>query len=161
VDSWFRACSCYAGAIKSADRLVSNPSGSYCLIKKGLRSQDSMDHWVRLINLGRRWRGPWALTKCVEAVAVLVFLAIGFSAFVAIRRRGRTLGQIKFGDSTHCDFPAIFNFGDSNSDTGGKSAAFDRLLSPNGDTFFGKPSGRYCDGQVLVDFIGDYSHFPI
>ncbi|XP_062158418.1 GDSL esterase/lipase At5g14450-like [Alnus glutinosa] len=119
-----------------------------------------MDHWVRLINLGRRWRGPWALTKCVEAVAVLVFLAIGFSAFVAIRRRGRTLGQIKFGDSTHCDFPAIFNFGDSNSDTGGKSAAFDRLLSPNGDTFFGKPSGRYCDGQVLVDFIAEKLGLP-
>lgn len=120
-----------------------------------------MDHWVRSINLGRRWGGPWALTKRVEAVAVLVLLAIGFSVFVAIGRRGGTLGLITFGDSTYCDFPAIFNFGDSNSDTGGKSAAFHRLLSPNGETFFGKPSGRYCDGQVLVDFIGDYSYFPI
>jgi hypothetical protein len=113
------------------------------------------------INLDKRWRGPWALPKPVEAVAVVVFLAIGFSAFVAIGRRGRTLGQITFGDSTHCDFPAIFNFGDSNSDTGDRSAAFQWLLSPNGDAFFGKPSGRFCDGLLLVDFIGDYSHFPI
>ncbi|XP_059445358.1 GDSL esterase/lipase At5g14450-like [Corylus avellana] len=119
-----------------------------------------MDQWVRSINLGRRWRGPWALPKPVEAVAVVVFLAVGFSAFVAIGRRGRTLGQITFGDSTHCDFPAIFNFGDSNSDTGGQSAAFHRLLSPNGDTFFGKPSGRYCDGLILVDFIAEKLGLP-
>ncbi|KAL6546357.1 hypothetical protein OROMI_022078 [Orobanche minor] len=30
--------------------------------------------------------------------------------------------------SNSCNFPAIFNFGDSNSDTGGFSAAFTKLL---------------------------------
>ncbi|KAI9169528.1 hypothetical protein LWI28_013643 [Acer negundo] len=51
------------------------------------------------------------------------------------------------------DFPAIFNFGDSNSETGGKSAAFHRLPSPNSDTFFHKPLGRYSDGLVVLDFL--------
>ena len=75
--------------------------------------------------------------------------------------RSKTLNQIELNNhSGHCNFPAIFNFGDSNSDTGGKSAAYDRLPSPNGDTFFGKPSGRFCDGQLVIDFIGDCSHFP-
>ncbi|PKA66167.1 GDSL esterase/lipase [Apostasia shenzhenica] len=52
-----------------------------------------------------------------------------------------------------CDFPAIFNFGDSNSDTGGLSAAFGPSPPPNGETFFGRPAGRYSDGRLIVDFI--------
>lgn len=58
------------------------------------------------------------------------------------------------GRGTSCSFPAIYNFGDSNSDTGGKSAAMWEINPPNGETFFGKPSGRYCNGRVVVDFIG-------
>lgn len=54
----------------------------------------------------------------------------------------------------HCNFPAIFNFGDSNSDTGGLSAAFGQAPYPNGETFFQTPSGRYCDGRLIIDFIG-------
>lgn len=54
-----------------------------------------------------------------------------------------------------CDFPAIYNFGDSNSDTGGRSAAIGEVPPPNGETFFGKPSGRFCDGRLLIDFIGE------
>jgi hypothetical protein len=53
-----------------------------------------------------------------------------------------------------CYFPAVFNFGDSNSDTGGLSAAFGAAPPPNGMTFFGSPAGRYCDGRLVVDFIG-------
>ena len=96
------------------------------------------------INLGRRWRGPIAMAlRSVEAMAFLVFPVVGFSIFMVI---SKTLNQIELNNhSGHCNFPAIFNFGDSNSDTGGKSAVFDLLPSPNGDTFFGKPSGRFCD----------------
>ncbi|KAI3720354.1 hypothetical protein L6452_21270 [Arctium lappa] len=54
---------------------------------------------------------------------------------------------------TKCHFPAIFNFGDSNSDTGGLSAAFGQPPPPNGDTFFHRPAGRYSDGRLLIDFI--------
>ncbi|CAN1333946.1 GDSL esterase/lipase At3g26430 [Linum perenne] len=53
-----------------------------------------------------------------------------------------------------CDFPAIFNFGDSNSDTGGLSAAFGQAGSPAGETFFHHPAGRYSDGRLVIDFIG-------
>lgn len=57
----------------------------------------------------------------------------------------------------NCNFPAIFNFGDSNSDTGGLSAAFGQAPPPNGETFFHAPAGRFCDGRLLIDFIGIFS----
>lgn len=56
-----------------------------------------------------------------------------------------------------CSFPAMFNFGDSNSDTGGLSAAFGQAPYPNGETYFRTPSGRYSDGRLLIDFIGTSS----
>ncbi|PWA54310.1 esterase [Artemisia annua] len=52
-----------------------------------------------------------------------------------------------------CNFPAIFNFGDSNSDTGGLAAAFGQAPPPNGETFFHRPVGRYSDGRLVIDFI--------
>ncbi|XP_075660230.1 GDSL esterase/lipase At1g54790-like [Castanea sativa] len=52
------------------------------------------------------------------------------------------------------DFPAIFNFGDSNSDTGELVATgIETLLPPNGQNYFHKPSGRYCDGRLIIDFL--------
>lgn len=56
--------------------------------------------------------------------------------------------------SRGCQFSAIYNFGDSNSDTGAVSAAFGGLPPSYGKTFFGKPSGRYSDGRLIIDFIG-------
>lgn len=58
------------------------------------------------------------------------------------------------GSPYSCGFPAIYNFGDSNSDTGGISSAFTEIQSPNGETFFGHPAGRACDGRLIIDFIG-------
>lgn len=52
------------------------------------------------------------------------------------------------------NYPAVFNFGDSNSDTGGLVAGVgDRLEPPNGQTYFQKPSGRFCDGRLIIDFL--------
>nr|GMD21677.1 GDSL esterase/lipase At5g14450-like [Ipomoea batatas] len=59
-----------------------------------------------------------------------------------------------------CHIPAIFNFGDSNSDTGSSSAAFARVRPPNGITFFGKPSGRVSDGRLIIDFIAEKLGLP-
>ncbi|MCL7033506.1 hypothetical protein MKW94_013668 [Papaver nudicaule] len=64
------------------------------------------------------------------------------------------LSDDNYGSST-CNFPAVFNFGDSNSDTGGISAAFYPIGVPNGETFFGKPSGRACDGRLILDFMAE------
>ncbi|KAK8529371.1 hypothetical protein V6N13_102294 [Hibiscus sabdariffa] len=59
-----------------------------------------------------------------------------------------------------CQFPAIFNFGDSNSDTGGLSAAFGQAPPPNGFSFFGHPAGRYTDGRLVIDFIAESLGLP-
>ncbi|KAH9688715.1 kinesin-like protein KIN-1 [Citrus sinensis] len=58
-------------------------------------------------------------------------------------------------------FPAIFNFGDSNSDTGNLIAAgIESLDPPNGQTYFQKPSGRYSDGRLVIDFLMDAMKLP-
>ncbi|KAG0499855.1 hypothetical protein HPP92_004546 [Vanilla planifolia] len=60
-----------------------------------------------------------------------------------------------------CNFPAIFNFGASSSDTGGLSAAFLQVKPPYGETFFGKPAGRYSDGRLIIDFIAESFGLPL
>ncbi|XWS25139.1 hypothetical protein CRYUN_Cryun27aG0044900 [Craigia yunnanensis] len=57
-------------------------------------------------------------------------------------------------------FPAIFNFGASNSDTGGFAAAFIQPKSPNGDTFFRMPVGRFADGRLIIDFTAESLDLP-
>ncbi|KAH7682378.1 GDSL lipase/esterase protein [Dioscorea alata] len=59
-----------------------------------------------------------------------------------------------------CDFPAIFNFGDSNSDTGGFWAAFPAQTRPFGMTYFGKPAGRASDGRAVIDFLAQGFGLP-
>lgn len=53
-----------------------------------------------------------------------------------------------------CKYPAIYNFGDSNSDTGGSAAAFYPPPPPSGQTYFRTPVGRASDGRLIIDFIG-------
>ncbi|KAH0907363.1 hypothetical protein HID58_039190 [Brassica napus] len=59
-----------------------------------------------------------------------------------------------------CTFPAIYNFGDSNSDTGGISAAFEPIRAPYGQGFFHKPAGRDSDGRLTIDFIAERVGLP-
>jgi len=59
----------------------------------------------------------------------------------------------------NCDFRAIFNFGASNADTGGLAAAFQALQLPNGETFFNRSTGRFSDGRIILDFIGNIVFF--
>ncbi|KAL8027238.1 hypothetical protein ABFX02_14G082400 [Erythranthe guttata] len=50
--------------------------------------------------------------------------------------------------------PIIFNFGDSNSDTGGLVAGLGYSVKfPNGRTFFGRSTGRLSDGRLIIDFL--------
>lgn len=82
------------------------------------------------------------LNRSGSALAVVTGSFVLFVSFV-------------ISSSSECSFPAIYNFGDANSDTGADSATFGRLPYPNGETYFGKPSGRMCDGRLIVDFIGN------
>ncbi|KAM7524959.1 hypothetical protein LguiA_014861 [Lonicera macranthoides] len=60
--------------------------------------------------------------------------------------------------TTPCYFSAIFNFGDSNSDTGGLSTAFGQVDPPIGESYFGGPTGRYSDGQLRPgEFASNFS----
>ncbi|XP_059318203.1 GDSL esterase/lipase At4g01130-like [Lycium ferocissimum] len=59
-----------------------------------------------------------------------------------------------------CAFEAIFNFGDSNTDTGGFCAAFPPQGSPYGMTYFKRPVGRPTDGRVIVDFLAQAFGLP-
>lgn len=56
---------------------------------------------------------------------------------------------------SHCkNPPIIFNFGDSNSDTGGLVAGLGIPVKlPNGRTFFGRSTGRLSDGRLVIDFL--------
>ncbi|KAL0712292.1 hypothetical protein Bca4012_019270 [Brassica carinata] len=57
-----------------------------------------------------------------------------------------------------CEFKAIFNFGDSNSDTGGFWAAFPAQSGPWGMTYFKKPVGRASD--LIIDFLAESLGMP-
>ncbi|XP_020082746.1 alpha-L-fucosidase 3-like [Ananas comosus] len=81
------------------------------------------------------------------------FIIILLNALLAVAATATTA-------SGTCGFPAVFNFGDSNSDTGGLSAAFGQAPPPNGESFWGRPMGRYYDGRVAVDFIAHKLGLP-
>lgn len=60
-------------------------------------------------------------------------------------------------ESIHFNFPAVFNFGDSNSDTGELIASgIESINPPYGQSYFHKPSGRYCDGRLIIDFLSNF-----
>ncbi|KAL1312919.1 hypothetical protein HN51_039492 [Arachis hypogaea] len=54
-----------------------------------------------------------------------------------------------------CDkAPAIFVFGDSNSDTGGLASGLGYPINlPNGRSFFHRSTGRLCDGRLIIDLL--------
>ncbi|XP_030503621.2 GDSL esterase/lipase At1g54790 isoform X2 [Cannabis sativa] len=63
--------------------------------------------------------------------------------------------------SVEFNFPAVFNFGDSNSDTGGLvSSGIETINPPYGQNYFKIPSGRYSDGRLIVDFLMDAMDLP-
>ncbi|XP_044502049.1 GDSL esterase/lipase At1g09390-like [Mangifera indica] len=51
--------------------------------------------------------------------------------------------------------PVIFVFGDSNSDTGGFSFGLGFIFGPPHGRNLNQPSGRLCDGRLIIDFLCD------
>lgn len=64
------------------------------------------------------------LKKGIKAVAMGGVLAGAFSIFLYFEQK-KNWTLVK----RSCQFPAIYNFGDSNSDTGSRSAAFLQVVS--------------------------------
>ncbi|XP_044953686.1 GDSL esterase/lipase At5g45910-like [Hordeum vulgare subsp. vulgare] len=69
--------------------------------------------------------------------------------------------------SSSLHYKSIFSFGDSLADTGNGPVIFERLSifnpvtrHPYGSTFFGRPSGRDCDGRLIIDFIAENLGLP-
>lgn len=57
-------------------------------------------------------------------------------------------------NSVDFNYPAVFNFGDSNSDTGELTAGLGfQLGTPNGQSYFKSPNGRFCNGRLILDFL--------
>ncbi|KAF7007298.1 hypothetical protein CFC21_022245 [Triticum aestivum] len=62
-------------------------------------------------------------------------------------------------------YKRMFSFGDSLIDTGNfivhyANASGPVLALPYGETFFGRPTGRWSDGRLVVDFIVERLGFP-
>ena len=77
-----------------------------------------------------------------------------------------TCAAMASGGGSGPRYNAIFNFGDSASDTGnlcvdgrpgpaGVTGIFTRM--PYGITYFRKPTCRCSDGRVYIDFLGKYA----
>lgn len=60
------------------------------------------------------------------------------------------------------NFKSIISFGDSIADTGNLVGLSNRnnlpvtAFPPYGETFFHHPTGRSCDGRIIMDFIGTF-----
>ncbi|CAN1170683.1 GDSL esterase/lipase At5g45910 [Linum perenne] len=62
-------------------------------------------------------------------------------------------------------YEAIFNFGDSISDTGNFLLAGASMYPavknlPYGETTFGRPTGRFSDGRLIIDFVAEALGMP-
>jgi hypothetical protein len=66
------------------------------------------------------------------------------------------------GSSSGSKYNAMFGFGDSITETGNtcigsnstEIEAFTLTHPPYGETYFGRPSCRWSDGRIVLDFIG-------
>ncbi|XP_062149835.1 esterase-like [Alnus glutinosa] len=94
----------------------------------------------------------------MESPIILNFTTCLISCFCMLLLYASTLNPV-FA-LKNCDFPAIFNFGDSNSDTGGLSATLITPTPPYGETYFHMPAGRFSDGRLMIDFMAKSVGLP-
>ncbi|XP_062209253.1 GDSL esterase/lipase At1g31550-like [Phragmites australis] len=60
-------------------------------------------------------------------------------------------------------YTRLFSFGDSITDAGNLASLLPNIFvmaPPYGETFFGRPTGRFCDGRLIVDFIAEALRLP-
>ncbi|KAF9681625.1 hypothetical protein SADUNF_Sadunf05G0021300 [Salix dunnii] len=129
------------------------PTGRFCdgrLIVDFLNSNctDSFMLLVLFFHQGTHTSLPSIALPMASKTCILNFLTL-VSIFLPLTQ------------SLHFNFPAVFNFGDSNSDTGNLVAAgIESIRPPYGEIHFQIPSGRYCDGRLIIDFLMDAMELP-
>ncbi|XP_027167690.1 acetylajmalan esterase-like [Coffea eugenioides] len=70
-------------------------------------------------------------------------------------------------EETACRFDYIYQFGDSLADTGNRirqvraTSVFNISSLPYGMTYFHKPTGRFSNGLLVIDFIAKALHLPL
>ncbi|KAG6496074.1 GDSL esterase/lipase At1g28600-like [Zingiber officinale] len=77
---------------------------------------------------------------------------------------GLLLLQVQGHARRHTCFSAIFSFGDSLQDTGNFAHAFFNTTvsrPPWGNTYFHRPTGRFSDGRLILDFIAERVGLPL
>ncbi|XP_057800788.1 GDSL esterase/lipase At1g54790-like [Salvia miltiorrhiza] len=85
-------------------------------------------------------------------------LLMDFPTFVICQILLHSIAKV---ESFEFKYHTVFNFGDSNSDTGGLAAGIAFPIGPpHGQTFFQKPAGRLCDGRLITDFLMDAMGLP-
>ncbi|KAF3325284.1 GDSL esterase/lipase [Carex littledalei] len=73
---------------------------------------------------------------------------------------------ISLPNISHGWYTRIFTFGDSLTDTGnfkhivGNDTTYLGTHPPYGETYFGRPTGRYSNGRVFADFFAEALGFP-
>uniref|UniRef100_A0A0E0FPH9 Esterase n=1 Tax=Oryza nivara TaxID=4536 RepID=A0A0E0FPH9_ORYNI len=98
--------------------------------------------------------------------ARIVVVAVAVAAFVLVGVAAEGKGEGGGGGGVGVCFERIFSFGDSLTDTGNFLLSVpedfpDPARSlPYGQTFFGRPSGRYSDGRNLLDFFAEAFGLP-
>jgi hypothetical protein len=93
---------------------------------------------------------PFSLSSPMTTTMLLLFLLLCTNSATA---------DVAGSNGGCGGFKRMFSFGDSITDAGNLAtisppdASFNRL--PYGETFFGHPTGRFCDGRLIVDFLGN------
>jgi hypothetical protein len=108
-------------------------------------------------------------TRALCSATVLSFLA-GLPTLVMSRHQMAASAALLLvlcaSSAAAQKYNAIFNFGDSITDTGnlcidGRIPQITFTQPPYGETYFGYPTCRCCDGRVVVDFLSTSNHLPI
>ena len=89
----------------------------------------------------------WSASRTATAVVLLVALAAAQSA-----------------RADPACYTRVFSFGDSLADTGNYRYVYPNkthtavLRLPYGETYFKKPTGRFSNGRIIIDFVGTAWH---
>ncbi|KAJ1298274.1 hypothetical protein BS78_01G440900 [Paspalum vaginatum] len=117
--------------------------------------------------MGRRGE---LLRRCAAA-ALLLLVLLSSCAPASVLSSSATAQAAPHRVGRRRRYDAIFSLGDSYADTGNGPVAFrcynitaNPVMRPpygSGSTFFGRPTGRNCDGRLAIDFIAQSLGLPL